>query len=378
MLDIVKQLFENNVISEEIKSEIESAWESRIQENREQVTEEVREQLTAQLREEFAQKYEHDKGAMVEAVESMLTDRLQAELKEFAEDRQGLIEARAKYVAKMKDDTEAMESFVLQNLQKELSELHEDRKSVANNMAKLESFIVDSLAKEIAEFHSDKKDLAETKVRLVKESREKFDALKKGFITKSAAIVESAVKSGLTREMTQLREDIEASRKNDFGRRIFESFVSEYAASYLNEKSETVKLQKMLQQKEEELHEAAQIVANTQKLVESRETQLRVAKDLAERKEIMGELLGPLSGEKRTVMRELLESVQTTRLHSAYDKYLPAVLDGHNSSKRKETLTESKQEASKEITGNKQAHITSSEEKTAEIFDIRRLAGLKV
>jgi len=31
MLDIVKQLFENNVISEEIKSEIESAWNSRIQ-----------------------------------------------------------------------------------------------------------------------------------------------------------------------------------------------------------------------------------------------------------------------------------------------------------------------------------------------------------
>ena len=48
MLDIVKQLFENNVISEEIKSEIEFAWNSRIQENRDEVT--------ATLREEFAQK----------------------------------------------------------------------------------------------------------------------------------------------------------------------------------------------------------------------------------------------------------------------------------------------------------------------------------
>jgi hypothetical protein len=34
MLDIVKQLFENNVISEDIKSEIETAWNGRIQENR--------------------------------------------------------------------------------------------------------------------------------------------------------------------------------------------------------------------------------------------------------------------------------------------------------------------------------------------------------
>ncbi len=186
MLDIVKQLFENNVISEEIKSEIESAWESRIQENREQVT--------ATLREEFAQKYEHDKSAMVEAVEAMLTDRLQAELGELAEDRQGLIEARAKYVKKMKDDAKAMESFVLQNLKKELAELHEDRKAVASNVAKLESFIVDALAKEIAEFHTDKKDLAETKVKLVRESKAKFESVKKAFISKASTMVAETVR----------------------------------------------------------------------------------------------------------------------------------------------------------------------------------------
>jgi len=159
------------VISEEIKSEIESSWESRIQENREQVT--------STLREEFAEKYEHDKSAMVEAVESMLADRLTAELGELAEDRQGLIEARANYIKKMKTDASTMESFVLQNLKKELAELHEDRKSVAGNVAKLESFIVDSLAKEIAEFHADKKDLAETKVKLVRESKAKFETVKK-------------------------------------------------------------------------------------------------------------------------------------------------------------------------------------------------------
>ena len=200
MLDIVKQLFENNVISEEIKSEIETAWESRIQENREQVT--------ATLREEFAQKYEHDKSAMVEAVEAMLTDRLQAELSELAEGRQGLIEARAKYVKKMKDDSKAMEAFVMNNLRKELAELHEDRKAVASNIAKYESFIVDALAKEIAEFHADKKDLAETKVRLIRDSKAKFEAIKKDFISKSAKIIEETVAKGLRSEMTQLKEDI--------------------------------------------------------------------------------------------------------------------------------------------------------------------------
>jgi hypothetical protein len=365
MLDFVKQLFENNVISEELKSEIEIAWQSRIQENRDQVT--------ATLREEFAQKYEHDKNSMVEAVETMLADRLQAELSELAEDRQGLIEARSKYAQKMKSDATAMEAFVLNNLRKELAELHEDRKAVANNVGKLESFIVDALAKEIAEFHSDKKDLAETKVKLVRESKAKFEQVKKDFIARSAAIIQETVSKGLKSEMTQLREDIDAARKNDFGRRLFESFASEYAASHLNEKSETAKLLKVVATKEQELEEAARIVAETQKLVESREQELRIAQNAMNRKEVMSELLGPLGGDKREVMKELLESVQTEKLYTAYDKYLPSVMNGGNAPVKK-ALTEGK-----EITGDKkQAQSFSSEEKTAEIFDIRRLAGLKV
>jgi hypothetical protein len=272
----------------------------------------------------------------------------------------------------MKDDAKAMESFILNNLRKEVSELHEDRKTVAENVAKLESFIVDALAKEIAEFHSDKKDLAETKVRLVRESKAKFESVKKDFIARSSKIIEETVSKGLRAEMTQLREDIDAARKNDFGRRIFESFASEFAASHLNEKSETAKLMRLVQQKEQELAEAAKIVAETQQLVESRETELRIAKDISQRKEVMSELLGPLSGDKRTVMRELLESVQTDKLRSAFDKYLPAVING-GTVPAKKVLSEGK-----EITGNKpQAQIVGSEEKTAEIYDIRRLAGLK-
>ena len=49
MLDALKALFENNAISEEIRAEIEQAWESKIKENRLSAT--------AELREEFAQKY---------------------------------------------------------------------------------------------------------------------------------------------------------------------------------------------------------------------------------------------------------------------------------------------------------------------------------
>ena len=364
MLEFVKQLFENNVISEEVKSEIETAWEKTVQDNRDNVT--------TQLREEYAQKYEHDKTAMVEAVEKMLADRITAELSEFAEDRQGLIEAKAKYANKIVKDSKAMEAFVLKNLKNELAELREDRKAVAGNVAKLESFIVDALSKEIAEFHADKKDLAETKVKLVRDSKAKFEEVKKDFINKASKIVEGTVSKGIKSEMVQLKEDIQAARENDFGRRLFESFASEYATSHLNEKSETSKLLKVVKQKETEVAEAAKFVAESKELVESRDAEIARIKDSAARQDVMAELLGPLAAEKREVMGELLESVQTNKLHAAYDKYISSVMEG--SAPSKVALTEAK-----EITGDKaQGNQISSREKTAEIFDIRRLAGLKV
>lgn len=364
MLEFGKQLFENNVISEEVKSEIETAWEKTVQDNRDNVT--------TQLREEYAQKYEHDKTAMVEAVEKMLADRITAELSEFAEDRQGLIEAKAKYANKIVKDSKAMEAFVLKNLKNELAELREDRKAVAGNVAKLESFIVDALSKEIAEFHADKKDLAETKVKLVRDSKAKFEEVKKDFINKASKIVEGTVSKGIKSEMVQLKEDIQAARENDFGRRLFESFASEYATSHLNEKSETSKLLKVVKQKETEVEEAAKIVAESKELVESRDAEIARIKDSAARQDVMAELLGPLAAEKREVMGELLESVQTNKLHAAYDKYISSVMEG--SAPSKVALTEAK-----EITGDKaQGNQISSREKTAEIFDIRRLAGLKV
>jgi len=79
MLDALKNLFENNVISEDVRAEIEEAWNARVAE--------AKTAAVTELREEFAKKYEHDKGVMVEAIDKLVEDRLQAEISEFAEDR---------------------------------------------------------------------------------------------------------------------------------------------------------------------------------------------------------------------------------------------------------------------------------------------------
>jgi hypothetical protein len=363
MLDALKQLFENNVISEEIRADIEAAWDNKVLENREQVTQ--------QLREEFAQKYEHDKSVMIEAIDQMIQDRLATEIQEFTEDRQQLAEAKAKYIVAIREHSEKLNEFVLQSLAKEVTELHSDQKVMAENFAKLEEFIVEALAKEIADFYEDKKDLAETKVRLVKEAKEQFAQLKTKFVKQSAGLVEDVVTKGLTKELVQLKEDIDAARQNDFGRKIFEAFTNEYQNSLLNEKSETAKLLKVIKDKEQALAEARQAITEKQQLIESKEQEVVRARELADRKEVMAELLNPLNKDQREIMSELLESVQTGKLRSSFDKYLPAVLSGSTPEKKK-ALVEAK-----EITGNKESNSISSANSQGEVIDIRRLAGIK-
>lgn len=361
MLDLVSKLFENNVISESTKSEIEKAWSSKVKEHHDQVSK--------KLREEYAKKYEHDKTQMTEAVESMLADRLNEELSEFAEDRKKLLEARSQYRKKMKRDVKAMESFILSNLKKEINELREDRKQVANNVKKIELFVVESLAKEITEFHIDKRDLTETKIRVIKEGKQKFNELKREFIKRASVRIDEAISKGLRKEIRQLKEDIDTARKSDFGRRIFESFASEYAASHLNEKSEANKLRQLMKKRDAMLKQSEALLTKQKHIVEAKDREIRKLSANQHRKEIMHELLSPLKHDKREIMGELLESVRTDRLRSAYEKYLPSVIDGHRPKKQSlnENLTESK-----EINGNR----SRNNDKPAEIIDIRRLAGI--
>jgi hypothetical protein len=366
MLDALKSLFENNVISEEIKESIEAAFESRINEARTQVAQE--------LREEFAQKYEHDKNTMVEAVDRMISEQLASELVEFADDRKQLAEMKVKYAQKMKKDAHVMKEFVTRQLASEVKELHEDQVVMASKFGKLEQFVVEALAQEITEFFKDKKDLAETKVRLVREGREQIKKVKQEFVTRAAKMVENVVGQNLRSEITALKEDIEAARRADFGRKLFEAFAAEYSTSYLNEKSETAKLLKVIDLKDLAMKEAAQAVVKAEQILESKEAQIRALKESQERKAIMAELLSPLNAEQKSIMGELMETVKTAKLNESFEKYLPSVINGNGKApQKKQALVEAK-----EITGNKISNNPRRSETDDNIISIRKLAGLKI
>ena len=242
---------------------------------------------------------------------------------------------------------------------------------MASKFGLLEKFVVEALAQEIAEFQTDKQDIAETKVRLVREGREALAKMKETFIQRAAKLVESTVEQTLTKEIGQLKEDMEVARHKDCGRKIFEAFASEYSTSYLNEKSETAKLLKVINQKDLEVAEAKNAVAQAQQILESKEAEVKALMESSQRQEIMSELLAPLGASQKAIMSELLESVQTSKLRSNFDKYLPAVVAGEAPQKKK-ALVEAK-----EVTGNKETNSVSSSEIEHNIVDIRRLAGIK-
>ena len=366
MLDAIKPLLDSGIINEDTKSAITEAWETQINE--------ARETIRAELREEFATRYEHDKSVMVEALDKMVTESLAAELKEFADEKQALAEDRVKFKTQMIENAGKFNDFMVTKLAEEIQELRADRKVQQEATAKLEKFVIHALAEEIKEFEQDKRSVVETKVKLVAEAKTKLAELQAAFVKRSAGLVKEAVAQNLGSELAQLKEDIQIARENMFGRRLFEAFASEFAVTHLNENKELAKLQAIIDEKETMIAESKKAIAEKEALVESKEREVRVISESVARKEKMNELLKPLNKEKADIMSSLLESVQTDRLQSAYEKYLPAVLNNTPSTSKavKAVLSE----ARVEVSGDKSAK-TDATETDSNVIELRRLAGLK-
>ena len=355
MFDISK-LAESGAISEDVQKSIQEAWDSKVKENKETVG--------AELREEFAKRYEHDKGNMIEAIDKMMTEKLSEEISKFIEDRKALAQEKISYKENVGKHSAKLQEFIMKKLAEELKELHSDRKGVHENFSKLEEFVVNALAKEIKEFHEDKKGVVETKVKLVAEAKAQMAKLKEAFIQKSAKVVESAVNKKLAEELSTLKDDITTARTVNFGKKIFEAFASEYQNSYLNEKSETAKLLKVVDETTLKLKDAEKAVNEKDAVIESKNAESKRQADLMERKETMAELLKPLSKQKGEVMSQLLESVQTANLQTSFDKYLPHVMNDKPIAtiKTAKVMTEAKGER--------------SQREDADLTDIRKLAGI--
>lgn len=364
------KLAEGLGLGEEAREQITEAWESKLKE--------ARQEITAELREEFAQKFEHDKATLVKSVDRFITEKVKAEIEEFSQDKKALAEERVQAKRNIAKHAKMFESFITQTLAKEIRELREDRDSSKANVQKLEEFVLKQLAEEVKEFHSDKAALVEQRVKLVRESKRQIAESKQAFVKKAAVVVQEKVNKVIESEIKQYRDDIELARKNDFGRRIFEAFASEYMTSHLNESSEVKKMQKGMQTLQTQLQESQTQIKDQQSLLESEQRKVRAVKDQLGRDKVMNELVSPLGKRQKAIMVELLENVKTANLRESFNKYLPAVLNENNTTHtNKEVITES---VTSMKTGDRSATLTQQNddaEYELEMNQLRKLAGIK-
>jgi len=362
MADIT-EIFGSETLSEDLKIQVQEAWENKLSE--------ARENISAELREEFAQRYENDKSQIVEAMDNMLSDALKKEISEFAEDKKAVVEERVAYKKAVGEHSNMLSTFISDTLVKEVKELREDRNALKGQFTKLENFVVRQLSKELTEFAEDKKDLVEKKVQLVAEGRKMIDETKTAFIKRASSLVESTVDSTFKNEIKTLKEDIKVAKENNFGRKVFEAFAGEYLSSYLSEGGEINKLQAQLVEQKDVASKLEDALNQKDADIKATQTKLKVTEDKMTRANALAELVSPLSKDKRQVMVELLESVQTANLKKQFEKYLPAVLN--------ETVAPKGDDSAMitEHTGDRTINNIDDNNLNSDIVHIKRLAGLR-
>ncbi len=207
---------------------------------------------------------------------------------------------------------EALDEKVSEVLTEELKELKED----------IERF------RDLEAEHADK---------LVEAKNEMADHLKKD-VDILIEKLDKFLEIRLTAELDELREDVAVVRKNEFGKKVFESFVAEFKKHYVGDDSAEAKLTETQQRLEDTL-------------TGLEEAEKEIAK--MKRNQKIREVLAPLSGKTKEVMEAILKSVDTPLLEDAYKTYIGRVL--------KETTD--KQEVKENSTSEKETKVLAEGEK---------------
>lgn len=258
--------------------------------------------LSADTKSELEQAFKSQLDEAIEVARAGAAADVRAELTE-------------QWVAEKDTLIEAVDTKVGEFLEEEIKELKTDIERFRDLEAEYGQKIVEAKQEMANELKTDLADLVE-----------KIDAF---------------LEMRLQSEMEELKEDIDRVRENDFGRRIFEAFNSEYAANYSDEDSAKISLR-----------ETEKRLEQTMKLLGESET--KVAR--MERVKKMNSILSPLSGRQREVMEAILKNVDTDNLDEGYKTFIGRVLretEENTSEKETAVLAENDTSADDNNPGNK-------------------------
>jgi len=191
----------------------------------------------------------------------------------------------------------------------------------------------DFLAKEVEELKEDIerfRDLeAEYGERLVEAKAAMSDELKDDLM-ELVEKVDSFLEMRLTAELKELQEDLDVQRQNDYGRRVFEAVVEEYAMNFADDESST-----------QSLRETQARLADAEEALEESEASRKEVERVIE----LERILSPLVGRQHEVMEAILRTVPTEQLEEGYKTFIGRVIRESDISEKEESvLAEAKKE----------------------------------
>lgn len=233
-------------------------------------------------------------------------------------------------------------------------------------ISKVDAFVAEALTKEITELRGDidrfrdleaeyAEKLVEEKHKLAAEVATELD----GLVDK----IDQFFEMRLAAEMEELKEDLAVVKQNEFGRKIFEAFASTYGESYVDEDA----VQSKLTVAEAKLADAQAALADRE---EKLNRMVREAK--------MEQVLSPLTGKKREQMAMVLRNIETSRLEESYKFFIGRVLKEDAAPAATVVTEAAAAPKTTVVTGEPAATIVESQgAKTTDLANLRRLAGIK-
>ena len=255
MDELLQKLLEAEVLTEETKTKLETAFQTQLDE----AIQSAKDDAAADVRAELTEHWVNDRDALIEAVDTQVGDFIAAELDELKTDIDSfrdleveaadkLVEAKAAMAAELKTDlvelVESLDTFLEMRLTSELDELKEDIMEVRKNEFGREIF--EAFGNMFASTFADEDDtastLAETKRRLADTQEALEEAEQK------RATIERKVKmdetlsplSGREREVMEAILKTVSTEKLDEGYNTFIGRVMKEAAETTTEKEDKV------------------------------------------------------------------------------------------------------------------------------------------
>jgi len=318
------------------------------------------------IRGELAERYAKDKKAIHAALEQFLEQELNGAVSDL---RTGLEEVDT-LKKKLVDERATVKEHA--------------REYVAKRLGAVEKVIEGVLARELSELHESEKVNRKAYLNALTEKKAQLESDRDAFRQKAAAVLEHIVNVQVQGTLDELREDIKAARQSDFGREIYESFMTTFRRQFFDSNKEFRAITGKLKESQKRARmleaKANKKIKEAREAARNAELSKKKLQESVVRARAINKMLSPLTGRTREKMKDLLEASRTDKLQATYKKWLPELLNEakapakqHKRRKLEESVVELKTGGQRTLKESRNTDAADDDE----ILEISRLAGIE-